>query len=70
MLKEGAAELLIRSLERIIDTFSQDGKLFSETKMPIRNGVSLLSWCLPVFKSLALLCDCQAPLHLTGVYDK
>ncbi|XXG70875.1 hypothetical protein AAC387_Pa07g0258 [Persea americana] len=70
LLKEGAAELLIRSLERIIDTFSQDGKLLSETKMPIRNGVSLLSWCLPVFKSLALLSDRQAPLHLTGVYDK
>lgn len=69
-MKEGAFVLLISALERIIDTFSQDGKLILESRMPIRSGVNLLSWCNPVFKSLALICDCQAPLRLTGVYDK
>lgn len=68
LLKARGVGVLIKALERCSDTFSQDGKLTSENRT--KTGLSLLSWCLPVLKSLTLIYDSQAPLHLPGVQEK
>ncbi|XP_077212737.1 embryo defective 2016 isoform X2 [Tasmannia lanceolata] len=65
LLKEGVVGSLIKALESSSDPIILDGKQTSESKIPAKSGLSLLCWCLPVFKSLALICD----PHF-GEYDK
>ncbi|XP_058089695.1 protein virilizer homolog [Magnolia sinica] len=70
LLKEGAVGIFIKALQRCIDAFDSDGKLIPESRIPAKSDVSFLSWCFPVFKSLALICDPQTPLDHSAVYDK
>ncbi|KAJ4969679.1 hypothetical protein NE237_002778 [Protea cynaroides] len=70
LLKEGVVRILIRALERSFDTLGSDGKLFSEDRIPTNSGATLYSWCLPVFKSFALIFDSRPTLNRSGVYDK
>ncbi|XP_043712875.1 protein virilizer homolog [Telopea speciosissima] len=71
LLKEGVVRILIKALETCFDTLGSDGKLFSEGRSSTSSGgATLHSWCLPVFKSFALIFDSRPTLHRSGVYDK
>ncbi|OVA07160.1 Protein virilizer [Macleaya cordata] len=69
LLKEGAVGLLTKALKRCVDASISEGKIFSETRLPARTGFTLLSWCLPVFKSFALIFASQVSMQHSGVYE-
>ncbi|XP_043719818.1 protein virilizer homolog [Telopea speciosissima] len=70
LLKQGIVRILITALERSFDTLGSDRKLFSEGRIPTKSGSTLHSWCLPVFKSFALIFDSRAFRNRFGAYDK
>ncbi|XP_010247298.1 PREDICTED: uncharacterized protein LOC104590359 [Nelumbo nucifera] len=62
LLKEGGIQILTATLERCIDA------CYSEGELPVKNGLTLLSWCLPVFKACLLICDSRSSLSPFGSY--
>ncbi|XP_042521334.1 protein virilizer homolog [Macadamia integrifolia] len=70
LLKLGIVRILITALERSFDTLGSDKKLFSEGRITTKSGSTLHSWCLPVFKSFALILDSRAFQSPSGAHDK
>lgn len=52
-LKEGGLKMLIKALEMCLAAASSDAKQLAQ------KGFSLISWCVPVFKSITLLSECK-----------
>ncbi|TMW91087.1 hypothetical protein EJD97_014800 [Solanum chilense] len=52
-LKEGGLRMLIKALEMCLAAASSDAKQLAQ------KGFSLISWCVPVFKSMTLLSECK-----------
>ncbi|KAK9122913.1 hypothetical protein Sjap_012515 [Stephania japonica] len=65
LLKEGAVNMLIKVLLKCSSASYSEAKCFAENRTSVKGGLSLLSWCLPVFKSFTLICNSQehATLH-------
>ncbi|KAK4362634.1 hypothetical protein RND71_017875 [Anisodus tanguticus] len=63
-LKEGGLQMLIKVLEMCLAAASLDAKQLAQ------RGFSLLSWCVPVFKSIPLLSDCKASLQTPGIVER
>ncbi|KAL3755539.1 hypothetical protein ACJRO7_002572 [Eucalyptus globulus] len=67
LLKAGMIQMLKKVLERCLDAVDTDK--ISESRNMADDGFTLLSWCLPVFKSLSLLCSSVATSLCAGVAD-
>lgn len=68
LLKEGVISVLVKALEKCFNSLVPEGVMSTESKSS-NSGSSLLNWCVPLFKSLALICDSKTPLRHPGVYD-
>lgn len=66
LLKEGAVLMLTQVLERCFDSIDVDSKQIPDSKYPAKCGFTLLSWCVPVFKSVSLLCNARTPRQYPG----
>lgn len=62
--------MLSQVLEICIGVTSSDANQFLESKILAKYGLSLLSWCIPVFKSISLVCDSRTPVQYPGMYDR
>lgn len=60
-------QILKKVLEWCLDAIDSDKVL--ESRNMADNGFTLLSWCLPVFKSLSLLCGSVATSQCAGLPD-
>ncbi|KAJ0027672.1 hypothetical protein Pint_36158 [Pistacia integerrima] len=69
LLKEGVPEILREALEKCLDACDADGKLISDDVNSAKCGFTLTGWCLPVFKSISLLCSSRTPLQYSGRHD-
>ncbi|KAB1227153.1 hypothetical protein CJ030_MR1G027718 [Morella rubra] len=69
LVKQGAVQMLTQVLERVLDSIDLDVKQFPDTKYPANCGFTLVSWCIPVFKSISLLCNAQKPRQYPGRPD-
>lgn len=65
LLKEGAVQILIKVLERI-DAY---GKSVSGGRSSVKSGFSISNCCLPVLRSLSLICNSRRATQLPAVYD-
>ncbi|CAN4085379.1 unnamed protein product [Withania somnifera] len=63
-LKEGGLQMLIKILEMCLAAASSDSKQL------VQKGFSVLSWCVPVFKSIPLLGEGKASLHTPGIVER
>lgn len=70
LLKEGAIQMLIKALERCVDAIESDGKQFSDGRNSAKLGLTGFCWCLPICKSLSLICDSQVSKHYNGNHIK
>ncbi|KAL5545698.1 hypothetical protein UlMin_005385 [Ulmus minor] len=68
LLKEGYIPMLTKVLGRCLSAVDSDGKLILDSKSSAKYG-SMLSWCLPIFKSFSLLCYHQTSSHHAGKHD-
>lgn len=66
LLKEGAVLMLTQVLDRCFDSFDVDSKQILDSKYSAKYGFTLLSWCVPVFKSFSLLCSARTPRQYPG----
>ncbi|XP_075637615.1 protein virilizer homolog isoform X2 [Castanea sativa] len=66
LLKEGAVLMLTQVLDRCFDSFDVDSKQILDSKYSAKYGFTLLSWCVPVFKSFLLLCNARTPRQYPG----
>lgn len=55
--------MLITVLGRSFIAANSDGKLSVDNMNSAKFGFTILSWCLPVFKSFCLFCDSQTPMN-------
>ncbi|XP_030553813.1 protein virilizer homolog [Rhodamnia argentea] len=67
LFKAGMIQMLKKVLERCLDAVDSDKA--AESRNMADNGFTLLSWCLPVFKSLSLLCSSMATSQCAGIPD-
>ncbi|KAL2534543.1 embryo defective [Abeliophyllum distichum] len=66
LLKEGGVQMLSKVLERCIGATNSDVKQFPENRNVAKDEFSLLSWCVPVFKSISLISDSRASVQCAG----
>ncbi|KAI4300545.1 hypothetical protein L6164_033913 [Bauhinia variegata] len=62
LLKEGAHQVLPKVLERLF-LVDMDGKQTLDSRNSAKCSLSLLSWCLPVFKFISLLLHSETSVH-------
>ncbi|CAH2054969.1 unnamed protein product [Thlaspi arvense] len=60
LLEEGIVQLLVEVLERCYDATYPSEKRVLEYGFVSESSV--IQWCIPVFRSISLLCDLQVPL--------
>lgn len=70
LLKEGAIQMLIKALERCVDATESDGKQLSDGRNSAKCSLTAFSWCLPLCKSLSLICGSHMSRHYIGSYAK
>ncbi|RVW47170.1 hypothetical protein CK203_070196 [Vitis vinifera] len=70
LLKEGAIQMLIKALERCVDATESDVKQLSDGRNSAKCSLTAFSWCLPLCKSLSLICDSHMSRHYIGNYAK
>lgn len=70
LLKEGAVHMLSQVLEICIGVTSSDSNRILESKILAKYGPSVLSWCIPVFNSIYMVCDSRIPGQYPGMYDR
>ncbi|KAL1211757.1 virilizer-like protein [Cardamine amara subsp. amara] len=59
LLEEGIVQLLVEVLERCYDaTYPSENRVL---EYGIVSESSVVQWCIPVFRSISLLCDSQVP---------
>lgn len=66
LLKEGTVQMLKQVLERGFDSVDLDTKQIPDAKSSAKCGFTPLTWCIPVFKSISLLCNVRTPLQYPG----
>ncbi|KAL2463984.1 embryo defective [Forsythia ovata] len=66
LLKEGGVQMLTKVLERCIAATNSDVKQFPENRNVAKDEFYLLSWCVPVFKSISLISDARASVQCAG----
>ncbi|CAA3021769.1 Hypothetical predicted protein [Olea europaea subsp. europaea] len=66
LLKDGGIQMLMKVLERCISAAKSDVKQFPENRNVAKDEFSLLSWCVPVFKSISLISDSRASVQYAG----
>lgn len=59
MLRDGAVQMLSEVLQKCLDAANLDPKVFLENRNVSGKVTSVVSWCIPVFKSISLICDCR-----------
>ncbi|TYH21780.1 hypothetical protein ES288_A04G073500v1 [Gossypium darwinii] len=57
LVGEGFPQILTRVLESCFDATDSDGRQASDCRDSAKYGVALISLCIPVFKSISLLCS-------------
>ncbi|KAJ8754589.1 hypothetical protein K2173_010195 [Erythroxylum novogranatense] len=67
LLEEGVTPLLLEVLERCYGAIDLDDKQVLDGKTKCR--ITVISWCLPVFKAFLLLCVSQTSLTYPGRYE-
>ncbi|XP_041028654.1 protein virilizer homolog isoform X1 [Juglans microcarpa x Juglans regia] len=65
-LKEGAVQMLTQVLERVFDSIDLDTKHIPDSKYSTKCGFTLISWCIPAFKFISLLCNARTPRQYPG----
>ncbi|XP_027174907.1 protein virilizer homolog [Coffea eugenioides] len=70
LLREGGIQMFVKVLERCNVAATSDAKQFPEVRHVARNEFSWLAWCIPVFKSISLLCDCRTSLPRPVMLDR
>ncbi|XP_048500624.1 protein virilizer homolog isoform X2 [Beta vulgaris subsp. vulgaris] len=65
LLKEGTLQILTKVLGRIY----AHGKSVSDGRSSLNAGFSIYNCCLPVLRSLTLICDTRPTQKLYGVFD-
>lgn len=66
---EGGPEILREALEKCLDASDADGKQISDQGNSAKSGFTLIGWCLPVFRSISLLCSSRTPLQYSARHD-
>lgn len=66
LLKDGGIQMLMKVLERCISAAKSDVKQFPENRNVAKDEFFLLSWCVPVFKSISLISDSRASVQYAG----
>lgn len=69
LLKEGFIQMLTRVLGRCFAATDSDGKQILDGRSSAKCGSTMLSWCVPVFKSFSLLCSPRTSRHHAGKYN-
>ncbi|KAK4414757.1 protein virilizer [Sesamum alatum] len=69
-LREGGCQMLTEVLERCTGAANSDVKQFSENINLAKYESSLISWCIPVFRSISLISDDCASFQHPGVQDR
>lgn len=69
LLEEGFPQILIKVLEKCLGAIDSDEKQIPDSKSSAKDGFTLISWCLPVFKCLPLLLGAQISLLYSGRCD-
>ncbi|CAI9097590.1 OLC1v1034059C1 [Oldenlandia corymbosa var. corymbosa] len=59
VLRVGGIEMFIKVLKRCDEVISAHAMQIPENIQMAKFGISGPSWCLPLFKSISLLCDCR-----------
>ncbi|KAL3536025.1 hypothetical protein ACH5RR_004486, partial [Cinchona calisaya] len=57
LFREGGIQMFIKVLERCNAVATSHAKQFPGNRHIGKNGFSWLAWCIPVFKSISLICD-------------
>lgn len=68
LLKEGVFQVLSTVLGRSFASNS-DGKQSLDSRNLAKFGFTILSWCLPVFKSFSLFCYSRTSTHQAVRHD-
>ncbi|XP_022766948.1 uncharacterized protein LOC111311650 [Durio zibethinus] len=69
LLGEGFPQILTRVLESCFDSIDSDGRQISDSRDYAKYGFALISWCIPVFQSLSLLCSSRTFSQYNGRHD-
>ncbi|KAM7500791.1 hypothetical protein LguiA_025205 [Lonicera macranthoides] len=70
LLKVGVVQMFSKVLESCVGATNSDAKQFSESRNASKCGFSRLSWCIPVFKSINLICGSSTCLQYPGIYER
>lgn len=70
LLKVGVVQMFSKVLESCIGATNSDAKQFSESRNASKCGFSRLSWCIPIFKSVNLICGSSTCLRYPGIYER
>ena len=57
MIKAGIIQMLSRVIGRCFVAIDSDGKQNLDGRSLAKSGNTILSWCIPVFKSFSVLCS-------------
>lgn len=63
LLKNGVVQMLTEVLDRCLDASDSNENHVSDHITSAKFGLSISSWCLPVFKCFSLLCSSRTPLN-------
>ncbi|XWS66566.1 hypothetical protein CRYUN_Cryun05aG0210500 [Craigia yunnanensis] len=69
LLGEGFPQVLTRVLESCFDATDSDGRQISDCRDSAKYGFTLISWCIPVFQSISLLCSSRTFSQYNGRHD-
>lgn len=66
LLSEGALQIFCKVLESSGSASKSDSKLPLDGRNTAKSGFSQLRWCIPVFKSISLICDSRTSSQFHG----
>ncbi|KAK2655362.1 hypothetical protein Ddye_008414 [Dipteronia dyeriana] len=69
LLKDGVVQMLTEVLERCFDAADSNGIHISDHMNSAKFDLTIISWCLPVFKCFSLLCSSRTPLKYPMRHD-
>ena len=69
LLGEGFPQILTRVLESCFDATDSDGWQILDYRNSDKNGFTLISWCIPAFKSISLLFSSRTFSQYNGRHD-
>ncbi|CAA6668566.1 unnamed protein product [Spirodela intermedia] len=70
LLKMGIMKILKQVLEQCDEAYILEEKLVSENRIPVKSSENILNFCMPSFKSLALIFDSRETKPNACLYDE